>query len=75
MSDKYKRKQGDRIQFDLFADGKMVGFGIIKGCAGGPFPILGFQWIVEVESPIPYNQETYPFTNIVIFDSLILSSC
>lgn len=71
MNEKYNRKQNDRIWFDINGDGKLSGYGIIKGCAAGPLPPLGYQWIVEVEEPVPFDKTVYPFSHLVVFDSQI----
>jgi hypothetical protein len=71
MSNKYNRNQGDKVWFDITGAGNVAGWGVIKGVASGPFPPLGYQWIVEVLPPAPMDATVYPFSHIVVFDNQI----
>lgn len=64
---KYNRQQGDRVYFEMGGPQLPRGFAKICGCSSEPLPVLGRQWIVELEIPLT----TYPFTHIVLFDSQI----
>lgn len=67
--EKYKHKEGDRIYFDL--DGKIKGFGTIRGATTDDLPPIGRSWIVELEQPSPINTKVYPFSCISVFECQI----
>jgi hypothetical protein len=63
------RNQGDKIWFDL-TDGT-VGWGTVNGIAITELPGLGVGWIIEPTEPIIVAGVVYPFTHIMVFDSMI----
>jgi hypothetical protein len=63
------RSQGDRVWFDL-KEG-IAGWGIINGIATTELPVLGIGWIVKLEESISVSDISYPFTHIVVYDSMI----
>jgi hypothetical protein len=63
---KYKHTEGEKIYFDL--DGKVKGFGIIRGASTDEMPSIGRSWIVELEPPIQIDPKIYPFSCISIFE-------
>jgi hypothetical protein len=70
MSDvKYKHNEGERIYFDL--DGKIKGFGRIRGATTDDLPPIGRSWIIELIQPSPIDSTVYPFSCISVFECQI----
>lgn len=64
MSNKYEYVEGQRVYFNI--DGKAKGWGYIRGCCGD-YPTIGKQWIVQVQEPLPYDINLYPFSTLSVF--------
>jgi len=64
MNKKYEYSDGQKIYFNI--DGRIKGWGFIRGCTGD-FPTIGKQWIVQAEEPAPYDTNNYPFPCLSVF--------
>lgn len=69
MSYSYSRKEGDRIRFRI---GTVVEIatGTIRGVAASELPVIGNQWIVELDKKL----DSWPFTCVTCFEVNIIEN-